>query len=116
VIVLFPSGVVASSETMWGDAVEGEWNPFTSTMIRRSGATVVPVCFTGQNSRAYQIANRISPTFRQGLLIHEVVQALNKPQSPIVGAPIDPDVIAEKVSNPRALSAWLRYHTLALQA
>ncbi|HBT01967.1 MAG TPA: acyltransferase, partial [Citreicella sp.] len=40
-------------------------------MIQRSGATVVPVYFPGQNSRAYQLANRISPTLRQGLLIHE---------------------------------------------
>jgi putative hemolysin len=48
VIVLFPSGVVASSETMWGPAVEKPWNPFTAKMVQRSGATVVPIFFRGR--------------------------------------------------------------------
>ena len=89
-IALFPSGVVAASETAFGPAVEAGWNPFTAKMIQRSGATVVPVYFPGQNSRAYQLANRISPTLRQGLLIHEVMHACNRPQAPIIGAPITP--------------------------
>jgi putative hemolysin len=48
VIALFPSGVVASSETMTGPAIEAEWNVFTAKMIRRSGATVVPLYFRGR--------------------------------------------------------------------
>jgi hypothetical protein len=47
-------------------------------MIRKSGATIVPFYFTGSNSRWYQIANRISPVLRQGLLIHEVVHSLRQ--------------------------------------
>jgi len=88
VVALFPSGVVASSETYFGPAVEAEWNVFTAKMIRRSGATVVPMRFPGQNSRAYQIANKISPMLRQGLLLHEIVHSCNKPQGPVVGHPI----------------------------
>ena len=72
VIVIFPSGKVAS-DTMMGPVVEREWNPFTAKMIQRSNATVVPVFFPGANSRLYQIANQISATLRQGLLIREVV-------------------------------------------
>lgn len=114
VIVLFPSGVVASSETMFGPAIEQQWNPFTAKMIHRSGAQVVPIHFPGQNSRAYQIANQISPTLRQGLLIHEVMHACGKPQKPVVGAPISPKTIADWKSNPRGFVAWLREHTMAL--
>ena len=80
VIVLFPSGKVASSETMFGKVVEGDWNPFTAKLIQKSGADVLPVFFPGSNSRIYQIANQISATLRQGLLIYEVVHAMNKPQ------------------------------------
>lgn len=115
VIILFPSGVVASSDTMFGDVVEREWNPFTAKMIQRSGATVVPVHFPGQNSRWYQIANQISATLRQGLLIHEVVYAMNKPQGPIVGKPLTPEEIAEWSSNPRGFMSWLRERTLGLR-
>lgn len=116
VIILFPSGVVASSDTMFGDVIERDWNPFTSKMVLRSKATVVPVFFPGHNSRLYQIANRISATMRQGLLIHEAVHALNKPQAPVVGAPIPPERMVEFASSPRGLVAWLREHTLGLKS
>ncbi|RLJ40787.1 acyltransferase-like protein [Litoreibacter meonggei] len=114
-IVLFPSGVVATSETAFGPAVEAEWNPFTAKMIHRSGAQVVPIYFQGQNSRAYQIANRLSATLRQGLLIYEVRHALYKPQAPVVGKPVDPEEIKKWASNPRGFVAWLREKTLALK-
>ncbi len=116
VIVLFPSGVVAASETWFGPAIEQEWNPFTAKMIQRSGAAVVPIFFPGQNSRAYQIANQISPTLRQGLLIYEVRHALYKPQAPVVGEPFDADVVKQWGSNPRGFMAWLREQTLALKS
>lgn len=115
VVALFPSGGVAASETWFGPAIEAEWNVFTAKMIRRSGATVLPIRFPGQNSRAYQIANRVSPMLRQGLLLHEIVYALNKPQAPVVGHPIPQDVMADKFDDPRGFMAWLRDHTLALE-
>ncbi len=115
VVALFPSGVVASSDTYFGPAVEREWNVFTAKMIRKSGATVVPMRFPGQNSRAYQIANKISPILRQGLLLHEIVHCLNKPQGPIVGHPIDSETVASMADDPRGFMAWLREHTLSLK-
>jgi putative hemolysin len=115
VIVLFPSGVVASSETMWGPAVEKPWNPFTAKMVQRSGATVVPIFFPGQNSRVYQIANQVSATLRQGLLIHEVVHACGKPQKPIVGMPITPQEVSAFPGGQREFVAWLRDRTLSLR-
>lgn len=115
VVALFPSGSVAASETFFGPAIEAEWNVFTAKLIRRSGATVVPIKFPGQNSRAYQIANKISPMLRQGLLLHEVVHAFDKPQAPIVGNPVDPAEIDKWVDDPRGFMSWLREHTLNLK-
>ena len=114
-IALFPSGVVAASETAFGPAVEQEWNVFTAKMIKRSGATIVPCYFPGSNSRIYQIASRISATLRQGLLIHEVAHSFDKPQKPVVGHPISQEDVAERSKDPRAFMAWLREHTLALK-
>ena len=115
VVALFPSGGVAASETWWGPAIEGEWNVFTAQLIRRSGATVLPIRFPGQNSRAYQIANRVSPMLRQGLLLHEIVHALNKPQGPVVGSPLDPEFVTSWKDDPRGFMAWLRDHTMSLK-
>ncbi len=113
-VALFPSGVVASAPTLFGPAEEAEWNVFTAKMIRTSGAAVVPVRFFGANSRWYQMANRISPTLRQGLLLHEIVHSLDKPQGPVVGKPLSQTDMAPHAADPRAFMAWLRAHTLAL--
>lgn len=115
-LALFPAGGVAGSETAFGPPVEGEWSVFTAKMIRNSGATVVPCFFPGSNSRMYHVANRLSPTLRQGLLLHEVVHAFDKPQRPVIGRPFDRAEVEVRSRDPRALMAWLRAETLALAA
>ncbi|WP_210878952.1 lysophospholipid acyltransferase family protein [Roseovarius autotrophicus] len=114
VISVFPSGVVASSDTLFGPVIEREWAVFTAQMIRRSGAQVVPIYFPGANSRWYQMANRISATMRQGLLLHEVVRSCKRPQKPVVGAPIPAERMTMLESDPRGFMQWLRAHTLSL--
>ncbi|RYH04331.1 acyltransferase [Salipiger sp. IMCC34102] len=114
VVALFPSGVVAASDTAFGPAVEAEWNVFTAKMIRMSRATVVPCFFPGANSRAYMIANRISPLLRQSLLLHEVARTRNSVMSPIIGEAIPFDALEDRLAQPRRLMAWLRQRTLDL--
>jgi len=113
-ISVFPSGVVASSDSLFGPVIEREWNVFTAQMIRRSGATVVPIFFPGSNSRVYQMANRVSATLRQSFLLHEVVKSCNRPQRPVVGKPIDSEQMKMLENDPRGFMTWLRDHTLSL--
>ena len=115
VIILFPAGKVAMSEGWWGPAVEAEWNVFTHKIVRSSGATILPVYFPGQNSRAFQIANQISDTLRQGLLLYEIKRCLFKPTRPVIGEPIPADELKKWEGNPRGFLAWLREHTLSLR-
>ena len=114
-VILFPAGRVANSETFFGPAVEAEWNVFTHKMVRQSGATIVPIHFTGQNSRYYQIAALLGATLRQGLLLYEIKRALNRPQRPYIGAPIPASELDKWPGNPRGFLAWLREHTLSLR-
>ncbi|MDT0681655.1 lysophospholipid acyltransferase family protein [Roseicyclus sp. F158] len=114
VVVLFPSGVVAASRSMFGPVVEADWNPFTAKMIQRSRAQVLPIFFPGRNSRWYQMANRVSATLRQGLLLYEVKHALNRPQAPVVGEVIGRDVVEGYAGKPRDFMRWLRETTLSL--
>ncbi|WP_245883816.1 1-acyl-sn-glycerol-3-phosphate acyltransferase [Hasllibacter halocynthiae] len=113
-VALFPAGGVAAAERALGPAVEGEWSAFTAKLIRRSGAGVVPVRFGGRNSRAYQIAGRLSPVLRQGLLIHEVRRSLDRPIRPVIGEAIGPEALAA-MGPPRRMMAALRARTLALE-
>ena len=115
IVAVFPSGSVAASQTMFGPVIEREWNPFTSKMIQRSNAEVLPIFFPGSNSRLYQIANQISATLRQGLLLYEIAHAFNKPQSPVIGHVISRDQISKWSDNPRGFMSWLREETLRLR-
>lgn len=115
IVCIFPSGVVASSKTAFGPVEEAEWNVFTAQMIRRSGATVVPIHFRGRNSRWYYIANRVSATLRQAMLLHEVVYVCNRPHGPVIGAPLTEAEMAGLKSDPRGWIAWLRQRTLSLE-
>ncbi|WP_284166013.1 lysophospholipid acyltransferase family protein [Frigidibacter sp. SD6-1] len=114
VVILFPAGKVAMSDGWWGPAVESEWNVFTHKIVRSTGATILPIFFPGQNSRAFLIANKLSDTIRQGLLLHEIKRALFKPQRPVIGEPIPATVLKDWEGNPRGFLAWLREHTLSL--
>jgi putative hemolysin len=113
-IILFPAGEVAHSKTWFGPAIESDWNPFTAKMIQRSGAQVLPIFFPGQNTRLYQMANLVSPTLRQGLLLHEVVHTLDKPQAPKIGKALTQDDMKPHMDNTREFMAWLRQHTMDL--
>ncbi|MEO0904841.1 MAG: acyltransferase, partial [Pseudomonadota bacterium] len=103
------------SNSLFGPMIEDEWNLFTAKMIRMSGARVVPLFFPGANSRWYQMANQISPTLRQSLLIHEVVNACGKPQKPVIGHPFDAAEVKERLKDQRACMDWMREETLKLK-
>lgn len=74
VIVVFPAGGVSTTPDRWGrhPAIDAPWQPFTAQLIQRTKADVLPVCFSGQNSRLFQIASHLSQTLRLSLIFHEV--------------------------------------------
>lgn len=89
-IGIFPGGGVATSlRPLKGPAVDPPWHPFTAKMIMGSKATVVPVYFSGQNSRLFQAASHISYTLRQSLMFRETARRQGKRLDIAVGEPID---------------------------
>ncbi len=115
VVILFPAGRVATSQSPFGNAVEHDWNPFTSKMILRSRARVVPVFFPGQNGRLYQFVQTFSATLRQSLMMHEIYRKIGKTIQPTVGHPIERDEIDPWLTKPTVFMAQLRERTLALK-
>ncbi len=113
-LILFPAGRVAHSDTLFGAAVDADWTNFLARLIMRGKAAVSPMYFHGQNSRAYLMAAKLSPTMRQGLLMHEVVRSLNTDMRPIVGAPISFEDLDALKLPPKEMAAHLREHTLKL--
>ncbi|MEO0343780.1 MAG: lysophospholipid acyltransferase family protein [Pseudomonadota bacterium] len=113
-IALFPAGTVSTSETWFGEPTEREWATFTAKMILQSNAKVLPIYFTGRNTRWFYIANRISDTLRQSLLLFEIKAAFYKKQRPVIGEIVDSEVIKSFAKDREGLMAYLREETLKL--
>ncbi|GLQ35031.1 glycerol acyltransferase [Amylibacter marinus] len=114
-IALFPAGTVSTSPTFFGEPEEREWATFTSKMIRQSGARVLPIYFTGSNTRLFHIANKLGDTLRQSLLLYEIRAAFNKNQSPVIGELIDPEALKPFEKDSKGMMAFLREETLKLK-
>jgi putative hemolysin len=94
-IGIFPGGGVSTTEKpLEAQAVDLPWAPFTAKLVRSSGATVVPVFFTGQNSRLFQIASHLSLTLRLSLVFRETARRIGTDLGVRIGDPIPFDDIA----------------------
>ena len=89
-VIIFPAGAISTAPDRLGRcrAVDGPWAPFAAQLIQRARATVVPVCFEGQNSRLFQIASHVSPALRLSLIFHEVSHRIGTAVLVAVGDPI----------------------------
>ncbi len=89
-VVVFPAGAISTAPDRLGRqrAVDARWQPFTAQLIQRARATVVPVCFEGQNSRLFQIASHISPVLRLSLIFREVRSRIGTALLVAIGEPI----------------------------
>ncbi|RBP04565.1 putative hemolysin [Roseiarcus fermentans] len=90
VVVVFPAGAVSTAPDKLGlkPAVDWRWQPFVAQLIQRSKAPVVPIWFSGQNSRLFQIASHLSSTLRLSLIFHEVRARIGTALPVVIGAPI----------------------------
>jgi putative hemolysin len=113
-IGIFPGGTVATAPRPFGQPMDPKWRSFTAKMIVKSGATVVPIFFDGQNSRLFQIASHMHSTLRMALLIKEFKKRIDTPVRLGIGQPVCPNRIADFAGDPRKLMDFLRAQTYAL--
>ncbi len=113
-IGIFPAGGVSTTEKpLEKQAVDLPWAPFTAKLLRMSGATVVPVFFTGQNSRLFQIASHLSLTLRLSLVFRETARRIGSELGVRIGKPIAFDELAH-LTNRDDLILELRKRTFGL--
>ncbi len=112
---VFPAGKVAALDLKRRRITDPEWSPTVARIIRRTGAPVVPVHFSGANGPLFQLAGLVHPRIRTALLPHEL---LNKGQQMIrlrVGRAIPNERLREFDSDPKLMS-YLRQRTYLLGA
>lgn len=113
VVAIFPAGGVATANApLRGRAVESPWHPFVGRLATIPGVTTLPVHFTGQNSRMFQIASHISYPLRVALIFHETRRRMGRPLQISVGAPVsDHDL---RLLDRARIADTLRRSTVAL--
>lgn len=111
---IFPGGGVSTSlRPFRGEAVDPPWHPFTAKLIKGAKATVIPIYFSGQNSRLFQLASHISYTLRVSLMFHETARLKGNRLQIGIGDPI-PHAELSDFSDRQSLVRHLRAATLGL--
>jgi putative hemolysin len=110
----FPAGEVAHLRLRKRAVVDPKWNPTTARIIKRTGATVVPVFFDGYNSRLFQVAGLIHPRLRTVMLPTEMLRKRNATVTVRIGSPIAPQRLA-RFDDPNNLNDYLRVRTYLLK-
>ena len=100
-VVVFPSGGVATSPTMFGRAVDLPWKTFTARMILASRAQVLPLYFEGQCSPLFHLISKFSLTLRLSAILREFRRKIGDPLQVHIGDMITFEEISDTVGNDR---------------
>ena len=114
-LIIFPAGLISTSPDRWGrkQAMDPPWGTFTAQLVRRSKASVLPVFFSGQNGRLFQMASHISRALRLALIFHEVKARMGTSLPVAIGPTLFPDELSS-LGNDKAVIEALRRRTYAL--
>ncbi len=112
-LAMFPAGEVSHWQMPAAQIADPEWNAAAVRLMRRAGASALPVYFCGHNSVGFQLLSMVHPKLRGAFLLQEFLQQEGKSIEVRVGSPIDRDAIAGLVDD-REATEYLRWRTYLL--
>jgi len=113
-LAAFPAGEVAHLNLKERAVVDPEWSQSIARIIRRTGATVLPIYFLGANSVLFQLLGFLHTRVRTALLAHEFFNKSNRTIELRIGSPISPSKL-QTYQDDVALVRYLRHRTYLLQ-
>ena len=114
IVGIFPGGTVATSAKLFSRPLDPFWKRFTSKLILKSGATVVPIFFGGSNSRLFQIASHMSYNLRMALLIREFGRKVDRKVDVAIGKEIDSKYLQRYSKDLDGMMEYLRVQSYLL--
>ncbi len=113
-ILLFPSGSVASFS--WKDKriVEDPWQTNMAALIRKTGATVVPMHISGHTGLGFQLVTCVAKGCRSALMAREVKRDGRMRHRIRLGKPVSANAMAI-LNTDEALSDYLRLRSMLLR-
>ena len=88
VLGVFPAGEVSHYTLRRGCVTDPPWDDSVARLVRRTGATVLPVYFSGGNSRFFQFAGLLHPRLRTAMLPRELLRKRGQSVRVEIGSPI----------------------------
>lgn len=113
-LLVFPSGSAATWS--WKDkrVIDDPWQTNISTIIRKTGATVVPMHFSGHNGLFFQTVSVLAKGIRSNFLAREILRDGKTLHKVHIGKPITPTTIAVNETD-EELSDFLRLNSMMLR-
>ena len=113
VVAIFPAGGVATANSpVKGRALDAEWHPFVGRLATIPGVTTLPLHFSGQNSRLFQIASHLSYPLRVALIFHETRRRIGQPLRLTIGTPVSAQELGQL--DRASTAGYLRRRTMLL--
>ncbi len=113
-ILVFPSGSAASYSPQDGRVIDDPWQTNIASLIRKTGATVVPMHIAGQTGRLFQLVTRLAKKHRGPLLPREIKRDGRMRHHIRLGKPLAP-ALFDMLPDDQALSDYLRLRSMLLR-
>jgi putative hemolysin len=105
VLGVFPAGEVSSLNLSSRTVADPAWSPTIAGIVRRTGASVLPVFFDGGNSRLFHLLGLIHPRLRTAMLPREFLRMKGRCIEVRIGSVIPHD----KLDPARDDVQWIKY-------
>ena len=112
-LALFPAGEVSQFQMPAGHVADPLWNDTAVRLIRRTGATALPVYFCGHNGVGFQLLGMIHPRLRLAFLLQEFLNQEGRAVEVRVGSPV-PATAVNSLGNDCEAMEYLRWRTYLL--
>jgi putative hemolysin len=112
-LAMFPAGEISNWQMPPVQMADPQWNDTAVWLIRRSGASALPVYFCGRNRVGFQLLGMVHPRLRATFLLQEFLRQEGKKAEIRVGSEIPPDSIATMPGDRKA-TEYLRWRTYLL--
>jgi len=112
-LAIFPAGEVSHWQMPAAQIADPAWNDTSVRLIRKTGATALPVYFCGHNSMGFQVLGMIHPKLRTAFLLQEFLQQEGKTLEVRVGSGIPAKAVAG-IEDDREAIEYLRSRTYLL--
>ena len=113
-LIVFPSGEVSSFDRRTLRVRDPAWNPSIAALVRKTGATVVPMFFPGRNSVAFNLAGFIHPRLRTLLLPRQFANKKGRALSVRIGTPLSTKALEPFSTDDEQLIKYLRFRSYLL--